>query len=159
MSKQYYDSASYATGNSVGYLVKRAHALNLDALEPELAKHGLTFTQYAVLMAVRDGIALNPKDLCVQLRHDSGALTRVLDQLESRGLIERQRSTEDRRAIEVHLTGAGEDTLAAVVPLVVNRLNQTLKDFSHAEIDELLRLLNKLIGGWQNVLGGHEGSH
>ncbi len=152
MSKQYYHADSYTTRSSVGYLVKRAHGLALDVLEPELARHGLTFTQYAVLMSVRDGIALNPKDLCIQLRHDSGALTRLLDQLESRGLVERHRSTEDRRAIEVHLTTAGEEALRTVIPLVVNRINTVLKGFSHAEIDELLRLLNKLILGWQDEL-------
>ena len=151
MTKQYYHVDSYTTQSSVGYLVKRAHGMNLDALEPELAKHGLTFTQYAVLMSVRDRIALNPKDICLQLRHDSGALTRVLDQLESRGLLARQRSAEDRRAIEISLTAAGEDALRTVVPLVVKRLNLALQNFSHAEIDELLRLLNKLILGWQDV--------
>lgn len=152
MSKQYYRADSYTTQTSIGYLVKRAHGINLDALEPDLARHGLTFTQYAVLMSVRDGIALNPKDICVQLRHDSGALTRVLDQLESRGLVQRQRSAEDRRAIQLHLTPAGEEALRTVVPLVVERINLALKDFSHAEVDELLRLLNKLILGWQNEL-------
>ena len=152
MSKQYYHSDSYTTHNSVGYLVKRAHGLNLDALEPKLAEHGLTFTQYAVMMSVRDRIALNAKDICVHLRHDSGALTRVLDQLEARGLVLRQRSAEDRRAIELHLTEAGEAALRSVVPLVVDRLNLALKDFTTAEVDQLLRLLNKLILGWQNEL-------
>jgi DNA-binding MarR family transcriptional regulator len=157
MSKQkYYHADSYVTHNSVGYLVKRAHGLNLDALEPGLAEHGLTFTQYAVLMSIRDGIALNPKSLCLQLRHDSGALTRVLDQLESRGLIERRRSADDRRAVELRLTGAGEEALRVVVPLVVERINLALKDFTSAEIDELLRLLNKLILGWQIELGDVE---
>ena len=152
MSKQYYHAESYDTRGSVGYLVKRAHGLCLDTLEPELARHGLTFTQYAVLMSVRDGIALNAKDLCVQLRHDSGALTRVLDQLESRGLVERRRSAEDRRAIDLHLTEAGEAAIRAVLPVVVDRINRALKHFSHAEIEELLRLLNKLILGWQDEL-------
>lgn len=157
MSKQYYHAETYTTRSSIGYLVKRAHGLSLDTLEPELAKHGLTFTQYAILISVRDGIALNPKNLCVQLRHDSGALTRVLDQLESRGLLQRQRSAEDRRAIEIHLTAAGEDALRTVIPLVVERINLALKDFSHAEVDELLRLLNKLILGWHAELGVDEG--
>lgn len=156
MLKQYYQTESYTTHNSVGYLVKRAHGLNLDALEPELAEHGLTFTQYAILMSIRDGIALNPKNLCVQLRHDSGALTRVLDQLEARGLVERHRSAGDRRAIELRLTKAGEESLRVVVPLVVARLNLALQDFSPTEVDELLRLLNKLISGWQSVLGDTE---
>jgi len=38
MLKQYYHADSYTTQSSVGYLVKRAHGMNLDAVEPELAQ-------------------------------------------------------------------------------------------------------------------------
>ncbi len=158
MSKQYYHADTYTTHNSVGYLVKRAHGLCLDSLEPGLAEQGLTFTQYAVMMALRDNIALNPKDICIKLRHDSGALTRVLDQLEARGLVERSRSAEDRRAIELHLTPQGRAALQSVVPMVVDHINRAVQDFSHAEMDELLRLLNKLILGTQTEVAQQSGS-
>ncbi|MDB5975547.1 MAG: hypothetical protein JWR07_2307 [Nevskia sp.] len=158
MSKQYYHADTYSTRNSVAYLVKRAHGLSLDSIEPGLAEHGLTFTQYAVLMALRDDLALNPKDICIKLRHDSGALTRVLDQLEARGLVERHRSAEDRRAIELHLTAQGHAALKTVVPLVVKRINSAIKDFSPAETDELLRLLNKLILGLHAEIADQSGA-
>lgn len=149
MLKQYYKAESYTVHNSVGYLVKRAHGMCLDALEPRLGEHGLTFTQYAVLMALRDNLALNAKEICINLRHDSGALTRVLDQLEARGLVERRRSLEDRRAVELHLTQPGKELLQSVVPMVVERINTALQAFSHGEVDELVRLLKKLILGLQ----------
>lgn len=158
MLKQYYHADTYTTHNSIGYLVKRAHGLSLDALEPGLAEHGLTFTQYAVLMALRDDLALNAKDICIKLRHDSGALTRVLDQLEARGLVERQRSAEDRRAIKLLLTAQGHAALKTVVPLVVERINGAIKDFSPAEMDELLRLLNKLIVGLHDEVAAQSGA-
>jgi DNA-binding MarR family transcriptional regulator len=158
MLKQYYHADTYSTLNSIGYLVKRAHGLSLDALEPGLAEHGLTFTQYAVLMALRDDLALNAKDICIKLRHDSGALTRVLDQLEARGLVERQRSAEDRRAIKLLLTPQGHAALKTVVPVVVDRINGAIKDFSAAEMDELLRLLNKLILGLHDEVAAQSGA-
>ena len=158
MLKQYYHADTYTTHNSIGYLVKRAHGLSLDALEPGLAEHGLTFTQYAVLMALRDDLALNAKDICIKLRHDSGALTRVLDQLEARGLVERQRSAEDRRAIKLLLTPQGHAALKTVVPLVVERINGAIQDFSPAEMDELLRLLNKLILGLHSEVAAQSGA-
>ena len=158
MLKQYYHADTYSTHNSIGYLVKRAHGLSLDALEPGLAEHGLTFTQYAVLMALRDDLALNARDICIKLRHDSGALTRVLDQLEARGLVERQRSAEDRRAIKLLLTPQGHAALKTVVPLVVERINGAIKDFSPGEMDELLRLLNKLILGLHNEVAAQSGA-
>jgi DNA-binding MarR family transcriptional regulator len=66
-----------------------------------LAEQGFTFTQWVVMMHLRDGLALNARELCVQLRHDSGAVTRVLDQLEARGLVQRERSLEDRREVKL----------------------------------------------------------
>jgi DNA-binding MarR family transcriptional regulator len=92
---------------------------------------------------LRDGIAVNPKDICFQYRHNSGALTRVIDQLAERGLLERLRRDRDRRKVELHLTLAGRATAEDLVSVVVEKLNLALADFSSAEIEEFLRLLVK----------------
>jgi len=153
MSKPYYQTANYHSSNSVGFLLKRAHALMLDHLEPWLAAQDLSFIQFTVLMALRHGTALNPKDICSLYRHDSGALTRVIDQLEARGWLTRSRSASDRRVIELHLTPAGRRRIEKVVPQVVELLNDGLRDFTHAEIDELIRLLHKLIASLEHRIG------
>jgi DNA-binding MarR family transcriptional regulator len=144
MSKQHYEIATYRAQDSVGYLVKRAHSLMVDAMEPVFEARGFTFLQYVILAWLRDGIAVNPKDICVQYRHDSGALTRVIDQLAERGLLERVRRDRDRRKVELQLTPAGRDTIEGLIPLVVDKLNLALADFSGAEVHELQRLLFKL---------------
>ncbi len=142
---QHYRPEIYQARSSVGYLLKRAHSLLIDHLESALAGSDITMTQWVVLMHLRDGLAINASDLCSQLRHDSGALTRVIDQLESRGLVQRERSREDRREVQLRLTDAGLDTVASLVPRVVDKLNFALRDFSRAEATELSRLLTKLI--------------
>src|ERR1700734_1847890 len=144
MSKQHYQVSTYRAQNSIGYLTKRAHALMLDVMEPLLEERGFSFVQYVILSWLRDGIAVNPKDICVQYRHDSGALTRVIDQLEERGLLERVRRDRDRRKVELQLTEAGRKTIERLIPLVVEKLNLALADFSSEEFQELLRLLLKL---------------
>jgi DNA-binding MarR family transcriptional regulator len=144
MSKQFYDVSTYRAQNSVGYLTKRAHSLMLDHMEPLLAERGFSFVQYVILSWLRDGLAVNPKDICAQYRHDSGALTRVIDQLAERGLLERVRRDRDRRKVELQLTAAGRETIESLIPLVVDKLNLALADFSHDEAHELLRLLMKL---------------
>jgi DNA-binding MarR family transcriptional regulator len=144
MSKQHYQRATYKAQMSVGYLVKRAHSLMLDHMEPMIEQRGFSWIQYVVLAALRDGIAVNPKDICLQIRHDSGALTRIIDQLAERGLLERVRRDKDRRKVELQLTPAGRDTIESIIPLVVDKLNELLTDFSKAEVQELLRLLVKL---------------
>src|ERR1700735_4411827 len=144
MSKQHYQVSTYKAQTSVGYLVKRAHSLFLDIMEPMIEQRGFSWIQYVVLAALRDGIAVNPKAICAQFRHDSGALTRIIDQLAERGLLERVRRDRDRRKVELQLTPAGRETIESIIPLVVDKLNEVLTDFSKAEVQELLRLLVKL---------------
>jgi DNA-binding MarR family transcriptional regulator len=144
MSKQHYQLSSYRAQNSIGYLVKRAHSLMLDVMEPLLEERGFSFVQYVILAWLRDGIAVNPKAICAQYRHDSGAMTRVIDQLAERGLLERMRRDRDRRKVELQLTPAGREAIEGLIPLVVEKLNLALADFSSEEVQELLRLLIKL---------------
>src|ERR1700729_1516143 len=144
MSKQHYQVSTYKAQMSVGYLVKRAHSLMLDIMEPVIEQRGFSFVQYVVMSALRDGIAMNPKVICTQFRHDSGALTRIIDQLAERGLLERVRRDRDRRKVELQLTPAGREIIESIIPLVVDKLNEVLVDFSKAEVQELLRLLVKL---------------
>jgi DNA-binding MarR family transcriptional regulator len=144
MSKQHYEVSTYKAQLSIGYLVKRAHSLMLDIMEPVIEQRGFSFVQYVVMSALRDGIAMNPKMICMQFRHDSGALTRIIDQLAERGLLERVRRDRDRRKVELQLTPAGRETIESIIPLVVDKLNEVLTDFSKTEVQELLRLLVKL---------------
>jgi DNA-binding MarR family transcriptional regulator len=144
MSKQHYNVSTYRAQSSIGYLAKRAHSLMLDVMEPLLEERGFTFVQYVILSWVRDGIAVNPKDICFQYRHDSGALTRVIDQLAKRGLLERIRRDRDRRKVELQLTPAGRAAIESLIPLVVEKLNLALSDFSTDEVQEFMRLLIKL---------------
>jgi DNA-binding MarR family transcriptional regulator len=144
MSKQHYNVSTYRAQSSIGYLAKRAHSLMLDVMEPLLEERGFSFLQYVILAWLRDGIAVNPKDICFQYRHNSGALTRVIDQLSARGFLERVRRDRDRRKVELQLTPAGREAVERLIPLVVEKLNLALADFSSAEVQELTRLLTKL---------------
>ena len=153
MPQQYYRVETYSARRSIGYLLKRAHSLIAERIEPELAQAGLTFTQYVVLIHLRDRPAVSATVLCELLCHDSGALTRVLDQLEARDFIQRERSREDRRSVLLQLTERGREALEALLPGVIARLNETLSDFSRSELTELMRLLTKLIGDLESSTG------
>jgi DNA-binding MarR family transcriptional regulator len=144
MSKQHYQAATYRARDSIGALLKRSHSLTLDISEPVLEAHGFSFIQYIILAWLRDGDVINPKMFCRQYRYDSGAMTRVIDQLAERGLVERARRGGDRRMIELELTPAGRAAVDGLIPLVVDKLNLALADFSTAEFEELKRLLIKL---------------
>jgi DNA-binding MarR family transcriptional regulator len=144
VSREHYKASTYRAHSNIGYLMKRGHSLLVDLVEPVLEAHGLNFVQYAILMMLRDEFALNPATICRLYRHDSGALTRVIDQLVEGDFVERVRHDRDRRKVELQLTATGRKVLEALLPSVVAKLNHALGDFSAAELHELTRLLMKL---------------
>ena len=150
VKQQHYKARTYKAKSSVGYLVKRAYSLCVDAMEPLFEVHGFTFLQYQILTWLRDGIVVNPSDICAQYRHNSGALTRVIDQLEEKGFIERLRRDRDRRKVELQLTEAGRKVIESLIPLVVEQLNLALQDFSSEEVQDLTRLLMKFNTGLEH---------
>lgn len=145
MSEPYYSAATYKARSSIGYLVRRANNLLMPKVETAFMEHEVTFTQWVIMMYLRDGLATTAAGICRDIFHDSGALTRAIDQLEQRGFIERRRSKQDRRTVELILTPAGSRIVESLVPLVVGCLNRALAGFSRDEIDTLSRLLTKLV--------------
>jgi DNA-binding MarR family transcriptional regulator len=129
---------------SLGYLMKRAQSLTASVVEPALMDRGFTYVQYVVLSRVRQEKAVNPKDIATQLRYNSGALSRVIDQLVHRGLLTRVRRDHDRRKVELRLTPAACGTIDGLIELIVDRLNRALANFSGSELQDLQRLLVKL---------------
>jgi DNA-binding MarR family transcriptional regulator len=145
MPKQFYKAETYRARDSIGYLMKRVTAMMLERIETSFEGHGFTFTQWIVLMYLRDGISLTPAGICKEMRHDSGALTRVIDQLEERGLITRNRSREDRRVVELELTRSGRETAEMLIPITVNSLNNALDIFTLEEAQQLKGFLQRMV--------------
>jgi len=146
MPEQHYSVETYRARDSVGYLVRRLHAIWLGRFVHVLAQAGMTLTQWVVLIQLRDGLARTAADIAHDLQHDSGALTRVIDQLERRGLVARRRSARDRRVVELALTPAGRAAVAKLLPTVVEQTNLALEPLTKAEFrqfrDALVRILD-----------------
>src|SRR3982751_1972763 len=134
VSRQHYSAESFHLQDSIGYLVKRTQRLMHDRIEAVFASQGITFQQWVVLMHLRDGLATTTAGLCQEIRHDSGAMTRLIDQLAERGFIERRRQEADRRIVDLALTAAGRRMVESLIPLTVDKLNSALGGFTKAEV-------------------------
>jgi DNA-binding MarR family transcriptional regulator len=143
LPRQHYKASTYGTQSNIGYLMKRGQSLLVDLIEPVLEPHRLIFVQYAILMMLRDGLAVNPTEISRLYRHDSGALTRVIDQLAERRLVERLPHKRDGRKVDLRLTAAGRKMIQTLLPSVVAALNGALADFSATDLRDLSRLLTK----------------
>jgi len=143
--RPFYRTTHYGMKNSVGYLIRRSTNLILPQMEMLFAAESLTFSQWTVLMALREWGQSTAADLARNICHDAGSLTRILDELEERGLITRARSETDRREVALTLTTKGLGIVETILPRVVEFWNGLLGDFSHLEIKLLVKLLSRLV--------------
>ena len=143
MVKNYYKAKDYEVRRSIGHLLRATSAQVSSEIEALFHERDLTFIQYVILMYLRDGMAKTPADLCQRARYDSGALTRVLDQLEDRKLLSRSRCTQDRRVVKLTITPEGIAIAESCMVLVMERYNTWFEDFTKEEADTLIRLLTK----------------
>jgi DNA-binding MarR family transcriptional regulator len=78
------------------------------AYQPLLAELGVTYPQYLVLLVLWEEGTVRVSRLGERLHLDSGTLTPMLKRLEAQGIVERRRSAEDERVVDIHLTAAGK---------------------------------------------------
>jgi len=143
--KPYYKTSNYAMKNSVGYLMRICGNKVLPQMEALFADQELTFSQWTTLVALHDGRIKTAGDLAHNICHDAGSLTRLIDEMERRGLVNRSRSEADRRVVSLSITARGRALVEQLAPRVMHFWNGLLTGFTHAEVDTLIGLLTRLV--------------
>jgi DNA-binding MarR family transcriptional regulator len=121
------------------------------AYQPLLAALEITYPQYLVLMVLWEEDGARVSRIGERLFLDSATLTPLLKRLEARGLVERRRSHEDERVVEVHLTSKGRrlKRRCADFPEALSKRTELspaqLKSL-RADLQALTRTLHALVG-------------
>ncbi len=147
-----YEIESYQPRKGVGHLLSRVRAEMLAALDEsfeadaELAAMEISSAQFVVIasLAMAD-TAKSASDLCKHLSYDAGAMTRMLDRLETKGLIRRNRRPDDRRVVYVELTEAGSRAYPRMHEVSMSVANRFLRGFSLAEARALEGFLGRML--------------
>jgi DNA-binding MarR family transcriptional regulator len=144
-TRSFYSVDTFQARRSIGYLIKRLNNLIVPQAEALFADADFTFSQWVVLMAVRDGIADTCAEIARHMDHDTGATTRLVDQLEERGFLLRRRSTTDRRVVHIEVTPTGKMLTKSLMPRLIEFWNDVLDGFSPEEASQLISLLTRLL--------------
>jgi len=108
-----------------------------------------TFPQWLPLYKLHIGAATTVAELARACELDAGAMTRLLDRLEAKGLCRRVRSLEDRRVVNIELTEEGR-AAAKEVPHVLSRVqNEHLAGFTNEEWEQLKGYLRRILDNAQ----------
>jgi DNA-binding MarR family transcriptional regulator len=134
---------------AIGPLIGRVRTLLLSSLDGELQPFGMTGMQFATLKNLADGGAQTSADLCRLMHYDAGSMTRLLDRLEEKKLIRRERSENDRRVVSLRLTHAGKTVLPRLRDSATRVVQRMLTGFSAPEANNLRSLLDRMIENGQ----------
>lgn len=140
----FYRGDNYRALDSVGYLIRQISASMSQHVDRELAEHGLSDAQWKPLFMLVQERASTVAELARVCVLDPGAMTRLLDRLESKGLVQRVRSTEDRRVVHLEITPAGREAVAGVPDVLARVVNLHLAGFTRDEWQTLRALLLRM---------------
>jgi DNA-binding MarR family transcriptional regulator len=150
----FYRAETYQVDSSIGYLIKQlAHTIGRE-LDRRMTEIGLTDAQWKPLLLLQHGGCTTAVDLSRIACHDAGSVTRLLDRLEAKGLVQRVRSAEDRRVVNLELTDEGKKIAAQVPQIIVELANEVLKDFSQSEFEQFTNLLTRALANTRAVSEG-----
>jgi DNA-binding MarR family transcriptional regulator len=132
------------------YVVMRRMQVRLElALETQLARHGLSFGRYLVLVNLvqADGHSLAPAQLAEACGITRASVTGLVDTLEKDGHVVREEDPADRRSLQVRLTLTGRRFVLDMLPDHFRRLMKMMSALTPAELKTLEKLSAKLDAG------------
>lgn len=141
-----YTPENYSLDESIGYLIARVRGLLSANLDRALAEFDMTHAQFAIFRKLQDSPnAMTAGDLARDWHYDTGAMTRMLDRLEEKGFVCRNRSQADRRVVHIELSEKGRALADRMTLAAIEALNHHLQGFSPDEVELLKVFLRRMI--------------
>ena len=147
----FYRGETYQVDASVGHMARVLVGLMTRRIDEEMQAYDLTAQQWKPLLMLRTGQAGTAAELARLNCSDNGAMTRMLDRLEAKGLLKRVRSAEDRRIVHLELTREGERVADQIPYGLSTVLNEHLEGFSKDEFTQLQALLRRMIANGERI--------
>lgn len=113
-------------------------------VDRELAAHGLTAQQAAVILMAHVRGEVTPARLADWVGTDAAGISRLLDRLEAKGLLERVTRPDDRRSLAVRLTAEGEALFPVVIAAFRGAQRRLLAGIPAAELERFEATVRRL---------------
>lgn len=143
--KPIYDSKTFQPREAIGALIGRARKTMIQKIDSELAPFDVSAAQWIVVLLVGEKAVSSASELCELLTYDPGAMTRLLDRLERKGILRRTRLPGDRRTVQLELTAGGKALHPKILGAMVNVSNRLLQGFSRSEVSRFEGYLRRML--------------
>jgi DNA-binding MarR family transcriptional regulator len=128
-----------------GFMLRLLQLHFFETFYAHFAEVGLTPATYAILVMVRDNPGVGASDIAGVLRVQLPNLIKLLNELETAGLIKRMRSKADGRAVELVLTAKGEKVSDQALKMTKPYHQTMLSGLDEGEQRRFIETLSKLM--------------
>ncbi len=129
---------------STGFLTVRTARSMKKMLDARLSEFGVTSSQHTVLSTLAENDGLSLSEIGKRIYLDKPAITGLADRLEKDGLVERRRTSEDRRVIRLYLTEKGQNLLQRFEKIATEVDRELVQVLSSSELNKFREMLNRI---------------
>ncbi len=130
---------------SIGFLIRKLKNSLHRHMDSQMLACGLTDSQWGPLLLIANGKGDTSGMLARELDLDAGAMTRMIDRLETKGMLRRVWSANDRRVANLELTAQGLAVTRRVPDAIAAVLNHHLRGFAHEDVLQIKANLRRML--------------
>lgn len=131
--------------NSFTFWINRLASQMREAFNDALTEHEVSWPQWMILNVLFHELATTPAQIADHIAVDRSAVTRLLDRLEAKQLVQREHDGLDRRSVKVHLTRSGHALVETLNELAVAHQNRFLRQLHPTELRAFKGNIQKLL--------------
>ena len=128
----------------LGYNTRRATLKILENFDRQTTSYGLKPVEFSVLSLIGHNPNISHGQLCTELALLPPNLTKILQKLSSKNLIQKFQPASDKRAVYLKLTDAGTQQLRELEEVVIRLERDSAAKLSDQQLDQLIQLLQKI---------------
>lgn len=131
--------------NSLGFIINTAGRRISQLVSLQFNKYDITTEQWIVLNRLDEKDGISQKDLAKRVEKDQTTVTRILDQLERKGLVQRKTNREDRRSFLIYITVPGKSLNKTLTPMEAEVIKDLFKNLPQDQIAQLRSTVTHII--------------
>lgn len=146
-----YESKTTDLNNSLAPLLSQVRMAVLSGMDEEflrdedVAQLEVTAAQFVIIANVLKGHANSACELCKYMDYDRGAMSRMIDRLETKGLIRRVALAHTRRTMALEVTEAGKAAFPKMQGCLTKVVNRLLKGVTRNQVREVEKTLKRML--------------
>src|SRR5699024_1081085 len=125
------------------FLMKASKSVT-EYVKKDIGRYDMKTTDFAVLEALYHKGDMTVKQISEAVLINAGSMTYVIDKLETKELIKRQRCKDDRRAVYIHITDKGKQLMDNIFPKHQKAIEELFQDLSTDEKKTVIDLLKRI---------------